>query len=366
MDDPWVGGVLEIVQSVFMVQQNRSADERAICAAIVSEVLLYLAPENIFGSKRSPWNQTRKDFGYHLIKFLTIDLTASFSQLHALFNSSEYAPLADLQATNFDIISKFLLYLLQSEDIESIGMGSEYILKLREDMDVTFRLSIEFLRDRWNTVSSTTSKKLACGPPQNDKLVLSVIRALSIWLSEGGSVCTDAEDLTDALVGLWPASSSCNLDFRPWIVGTLHSILENPESLNRFIFLDGPRKICADLLRIYRTGPGDDAEILKGNDEARLLLSLMGRNKAVAQPLQRDVLVTLTAGYCAFQNSPLGLGLSVSLLQVAVRCISTSVERKNLGEIADDLANWVEKKGDQLEDWVKREIRQIRDEIRDG
>lgn len=362
MADPWVGQVLDIVQSVLLAPRNRSTEERAECVRIISEVLIYLPPDNIFGSTRGEWNRTREDFGYHLIKFLTIDLTAAFSQLHAALDSSEYAELAERHAANFDVVSKFLLYLLECDDIEKIGMEPQHILKLREDMDATFQLAIEFLRDRWDatcTPDGEAPKVLTCGAPQQDVLICSMLRTLSLWLSEDGSLCAEAVELMDVYLGLWPAGNRDALDFRPWIIGILHSILEHPGALEKFASTHGEETVCRDLLQIYRQGPQDDSEMLQGVDEARLLLSVIDQGNTLSRACRKDVVETLKASYAAYRQSSLGLGLSVTLLQVTQHCITNAGEKKDLTEVIGNLRTWTAEKADAVEDWVKTDLEHI-------
>lgn len=349
-----------------MASSNRSTEERAVCVNIISELLLYLPPESIFGPVRGDWNKTGKDFGYHLIKFLTIDLTAAFSQLHAAFDSSNYAQLAERHAANFDLLSKFLLYLLECEDIQAIGIEPQYILKLREDMDTTFKLAIEFLRDRWDVASATDgdiAPKIACGAPQDDVLVCSVMRALSIWLSEDGSLCLDAVDLIDVFVGLWSVGDQSTLDFRPWVIGVLHSILDQPGAMDRFVALGGQTTVCDDVLRIYHNGPDENTEILKGIDEARLLLLIIDQGAPLSRSLRKDVLQTLAANHKKYQQSSVGLGLSTVLLQVAKQCTSNIAEEKIWAEVAIDLRKWVNECGNEVGEWIRPELDMMMEDI---
>lgn len=202
--------------------------------------------------------------------------------------SSSYPVISQRLACSYDILTAFVGYLVQLDSVfERTELDPENLLKLRGIMGEALSLTIEFLRDRWDAKFAGaagyqmdtsgerriqprdgTSLNIAWdaagieGGLVRDPLVISAIRALSLWLREDDSLRKEAGGLMDVFLGLWKQSTEHQVnsstperivDYRLWLVSALAGTLMEKNGREMFKIHSGWDVIWLDIQNAYRS-----------------------------------------------------------------------------------------------------------------
>lgn len=219
-----------------------------------------------------------KPFSYLFVSLLLIDLRSSFSSLLSKLNDPEYSTISKRLAAAFDVVSAFIGVLLRSQDEEPqhpsrpLKISPEIILKLRKAIGETMSITIEYLRDLWDTVhGAETSQSTQSGTSQTsdgvlltvtwdsigdriyeDELVVAALQTLSVWLREddGDALRVEGVGLMDIFMQLYQANS--RFDFKRPILMALEGITATSKGVESFISHNGWEVLSLDLDSIVK------------------------------------------------------------------------------------------------------------------
>ena len=210
---------------------------------------------------------------YLFITMLLIDIRATIPSLQEKLHSNEYPTISTRLTKSYDIISAFIGFLghiteemERSEHTFSSPIPLDLLLKLRVSISETMALTIEYLRDRYdsstagaaglhpsvrssNGESSSEPRPIAWDTSTGmfeDPLTLSQLRALSLWLrDEESDLRKEAAGIMDVLLALY--QSDGEQDFRDPVCVALSGIIETPEGIEAFLREEGWEIFTKDL-----------------------------------------------------------------------------------------------------------------------
>ena len=335
---------------------------------LLAASLLQAYPEkapNLLFSDRSPKSSSKdfesKPFSYLFINLLLIDLRSSFPTLLPKLNSAEYPGISQRLSAAFDIISSFIGFLVrrldEDDDTSSIDfkMPPDLLLKLRKDISETVSLTIEYLRDRWDSSVAGASglhPDARAGTAVNsegtrltltwesmkdnvteDPLILAGIRALAIWTreDENENLRTESAGLMDLFIELYKSSHTGAVDFRYPILLALEGILDTEDGVDGFLSQGGWDVLFADLetiinhtLKDITSGASLSASAARGLEAVRVLLAVVDHSSTTY--LKEDWMnaVTTTTGLKAPSSSspPIVIELNIAMLQLSTALLS--------------------------------------------
>jgi hypothetical protein len=238
-------------------------------------------------------------------------------------------------SAGYDVIVAFLHVLLQivedDEDIVETSnepiMSPDLLLKLRGDLSETFSLTMEYLRDRWDSSrfgalglhpdarapqqsTSNTPLPLTWDNPSlslsKDPITLAGLRAISIWLREDDNptLHKQALGIMDIMLTLYTESNdSSEVDFRPPVLTALSALLQSSDTaVQDFLQGDGWSILSSDLL----STPSDTTALkIPGEriqDIVRVLLAVV-ESDYVQSSKEAWMTVITTAVQC-FRHNP--------------------------------------------------------------
>lgn len=199
---------------------------------------LALTPEGseaIFKARSHSSDLDKKPDSYLFITMLVIDIRSTIPSLQEKLHSEDYLATSERLGRAYDIVSAFIGFLIQSLDLMSgddhfsnhygsVGpMPVDLLLKLRTNISETMSLTIEHLRDRYDSSTAGTaglhpaarssidrsSPLLIAWDTSNgmfaDPLTLSQLRTLSLWLrdEENDALRKEAAGVMDVLLALY-------------------------------------------------------------------------------------------------------------------------------------------------------------------
>lgn len=311
--------------------------------------------------KTSQRAEESKPFSYLFINLLLIDLRASFPSLLSKLNSAEYPAISQRLSAAFDIISSFIGFLVRRLDEDEDSSSSDFkmppdlLLKLRKDLSETMSLTIEYLRDRWDssvagasglhpdaragTASTSEGSRLtltwdSLNPKDNvtdDPLILAGIRAIAIWIreDENENLRTETAGLMDMFIDLYRSSNTGTVDFRYPILLALEGILDTESGVDMFLGQGGWEVLFADLdtiLREIRRHPGISilTTASRGIEVVRVLLAAVDHSTTTYVKEDWMSAVTTTAALTAPpKSSPaIVVELHIAMLQLSTALLS--------------------------------------------
>ncbi|CAG8972953.1 hypothetical protein HYALB_00001373 [Hymenoscyphus albidus] len=301
-----------------------------------------------------------KPFSYLLIDLLLIDLRASFPSLLAQLNSTEYTFTSQRLAAAFDILSSFIGFLVRSLDDEGDGipafsMPPDLLLKLRKDIAETTSLTIEYLRDRWDssfagasglhpsarigTAATSEGTRLTLtwesmkDNVMTDPLILAGIRALSIWIreDENENLRNESSGLMDMFMELYKESNKNAVDFRYPILLALEVIALYDNGVQGFLEQSGWEILANDLQSIFQTllgshSPNDSSgisEASRGLQIVRVLLAVLDNPTASFPQEEWLAAIPMTASIKPTKSAnPIILELQIAALQLSTALLT--------------------------------------------
>jgi hypothetical protein len=315
-------------------------------------------------SGKAPQNDESKPFSYLFINLLLIDLRSTFPTLLSKLNSPEYPEISQRLSAAFDIISSFIGFLVRALDEDYGTMSSELkmppdlLLKLRKDLSETMSLTIEYLRDRWDssvagasglhpdaragTAATSEGTRLTLtwdsikDDTTQDPLILAGIRALAIWVreDENENLRSESAGLMDMFIELYKSSSSGTVDFRYPILLALEGILDTEDGVDAFLGQEGWEVLFADLETIMHSALKDPkpartpapslSSAARGLEIVRILLAVVDHMSTTYPREDWMKAVTTTAALKAPPSSaaPIVIELHIAMLQLSTALLS--------------------------------------------
>lgn len=322
----------------------------------VLQILGTLAPTKegsqvLFGARDKEKKSDKKPDSYIFVTVLLIDIRSTIPSLQEKLHSAEYPEISERIANAYEITSAFIGYLVHFEatdsDNEDDGPGPMFsapmpvdlLMKLRVNISEVMSLTIEHLRDRYDSSTAGAaglhpSARAPNGGSSNplpiawdtssgilkDPLTLSQLRPLSLWLSgeENDALRREASGIMDVLLSLYRDTS--NRDFPPAVLLCLEGIIEIPEGVEAFLREEGWAILAADLDHILRIGQ----EHAHGIEIVRVLLRVAEAD--VTGPAKEEWMSIVDLARQSVAHAPkttdpdpdLDLDLGVAICQLAV------------------------------------------------
>ena len=207
----------------------------------------------------------------------------------------------------YDILSAFIMYLVRGIDEDPDitehsapnDLTPDLLLKLRRDLSETFSLTLEFFRDRWDATVSGAGELDPDArtdpnaplpltwdnpsiPPTEDPIIISGLRALSLWIREDDNSQLHKETIgvTDMLVSLYSSSITpdSRTDFRHPILLLLSGLLPlSDEAVQLFLDQNGWSILSSDLKQCFVLFQQDEVRPLPAltQDLIRVLIAIV-------------------------------------------------------------------------------------------
>ena len=257
----------------------------------------------VFGAEDRDEKTDQKPRSYIFVTVLLIDIRSTIPSLQEMLHSAEYPEISERVARAYDIVSAFIGFLVQS--LEAMDLHSEdesptpafsalmpvdLLLKLRASISEVMSLTIEHLRDRYDSStagaaglhpSARTPSEGSSNPLPiawdtstgitKDPLTLSQLRTLSLWLhnEENDALRQEASGIMDVLLALYQDPS--DQDFRYPVLLSLEGIIETPQGVEAFLREEAWAVLAADLESILPVF----SEHARGIEIARVLLAVV-------------------------------------------------------------------------------------------
>jgi len=206
---------------------------------------LAMTPEGsaaIFNPQFERSNQDQKPESYLFTTMLLIDIRSTIPCLQEKLHSEDYLATSERLGRAYDITSAFIGFLIRSLEMmsdddsmhpaTSAPMPVDLLMKLRINISETMSLTIEHLRDRYDsstagaaglhpsarsTIDQFSPLPIAWDTSSGifaDPLILSQLRCLSLWLrdEENDALRKEAAGIMDVLLALYQHNG--DQDFR--------------------------------------------------------------------------------------------------------------------------------------------------------
>lgn len=317
----WVSATASYIQRLV---SSRPTPEARAAYTSAAAALLQAYPDQASELLFKDTTNTDKPFGYLFINLLLIDIRSSIPTLLASLNSSPYKQTSKRLASDFDILCLFIGHLVRSledESLETLIMPPDSLLRLRKGIAETMSVTMEYIRDRWDAAragtmgldpsaraskaetSTGTHHTLAWDSMDNgteaDPLVLSALRALTLWLreDENDQLRKEGTGLMDILLELFTDSSTATLDFRPPVLVGLEGLVAMDKGRNIFLQTGGWGTLTQALVRILQNHGElkDQREATVCVDTVRVLLAVAEGQETTAETWLD--LITAVAGW---------------------------------------------------------------------
>lgn len=277
----WIPYAIDLVRTT--IKKQPTSRGRNACIKLVANLIQALPPASRFSfelfNESASQNNDSNPFSYIFINLVLIEIRSTIPSLLESLASASYASTALRLASCYDIMSAFILYLLQyldqdadvTEGPPSSVLSPEQFLRIRKDFAETLSMTLEFFRDRWDaTVSGAggldpNARNDPNAPlaltwdnpsvsPVGDPIILAGLRALSLWLREDENVelAQEATSLMDMYMALYSSSmeNSAKVDFRHAILTCLTGLLVgSDDAVQQFLDQKGWSILQEDLLQ---------------------------------------------------------------------------------------------------------------------
>jgi Neurochondrin len=306
--DAWISPALLAMKLQIVRQPKRDLRESSV---LLAGSLLRNTPSSmdfptlLFTSPSTVDAETLKNFSYLFVMLLLVDIRSTIPVLMSTLADSSYPSVSFRLALSYDLLSAFLSVLLRHSEEDGdefdifggIQITPDQLLKLRKDLTETFSLTFEYFRDRWDAAiagapglhqtarapdPSTTSAPLPLTwdnpilPPAKDPIIISGLRAASLWLREDDneSLRSQALGILDMLLDLYKSISENPEDagFRQPILTALHGVLPSSNTaVQDFLDQNGWRILTDDFMEHFK----NNSLISQLQDIIRVLLDVV-------------------------------------------------------------------------------------------
>lgn len=315
----------------------------------------------------------QKPLPYLLITMLLIDIRASIPSLQEKLHSQDYPVISARLARAYDIVSAFVVYLVQSLDKmlddesfqrePAAPMPVDLLLKLRTNISETVSLTLEYLRDRYDSSTAGaaglhpdarfTNGESASNPLPiawdtssgmfSDSLILAQLSCSSLWLrdEENDTLRQEAAGITDVLLALYERGEDSkalgeneqnarggNKIFRSTVLVALEGVIETPAGVEAFLHEDGWNILAKDLVE----NAENVQEHPQGIEIIRVLLAVL--ESCSVRPAKEEwmFLVGLASKTLSSTAEEANLEFAIAVSQLAVELLVKAphgVRKKN-------------------------------------
>ena len=288
----------------------------------------------------------QKPISYLFVTVLLIDIRSTIPSLQEKLHSTEYPDISERVARAYDIISAFIGFLVQSleamdNDEENDGPGPAFsaplpvdlLMKLRTSISEVMSLTIEYLRDRYDSSTAgaaglhpsarNSNEGVSNGLPIawdtsngmfKDPLTLSQLRTLSLWLrdEENDALRKEAAGIMDSLLALYRDTS--DQDFRFPVLLALEGVMGTPDGVESFLREEGWACLATDLESILPI----PTEHVRGVEIVRVLLAVVEADVTGSAKEDWMPIVELARQSVVHPSDKTSLELGVAICQLAV------------------------------------------------
>ncbi|KAI5776655.1 Neurochondrin-domain-containing protein [Geopyxis carbonaria] len=358
----WLALVYKYIRAITL--RGPSLEERKHCTFITAQLLDLFPGSLFFAADDADKQESNKPFSYIFIQLVIIDAQAAFSTLVEQINSPLYPDLVRRQASCFDIIVAYLTFLSNASSLSEIGLEPSLLLRTRNDIGETFKLSLEFLQDVWHStlpvfadgaIKSEEEAHATCSvlpsKAYTNSLVTSIVRALSLWLQEDDSLRKEAACVVGLLLDLWKTSDA-GIEVKSWIVAALDGITEETPGRKEFLDQGGCEILWNDIKFTHeKRSQATEADVHLSIEEARLLSSVVHAEKIANIDWAREVIRTI-GPTSVKTDKTYHVKLKVELCILGTGCVTTMshTDQKALSGELTQLRNAIEGLQSILED----------------
>lgn len=302
----------------------------------------------------------QKPSSYLFITMLLIDICATVPSLQEKLHSNDYNDISARLARAYDIVSAFVVYLVQSLEkmlddesanrVSSAPMPVDLLLKLRTNISKSMSLTVESLRERYD---SSTAGAAGLHPDArstngdsnplpiawdtssgmfSDPLVLAQLSCLSLWLrdEENDALRQEGAGIVDVLLALYErgddgvalgenekTAQDGHRIFRSTVLIAFEGIIETPEGVEQFLHEDGWKILAKDL-----AGNAQNVrEHLRGVEIVRVLLAVLESSSAGPAKEEWLSIVELANNTLASTTGEIDLDFGIAVSQLAVELL---------------------------------------------
>lgn len=304
----------------------------------------------------------QKPESYLFITMLLIDIRSSVSSLHESLHSSSYPATSERLIKSYDIISAFIGFLIQTLEQSSHAdqttfsspLPIDLLLKIRTNISETLSLTIEHLRDRYDSsiggaAGLHPSARAPTNPPSStplsiawdnstgiftDPLTLSQLRTLSLWLrdEENDALRMEAAGIVDVFLALYQHKGE--QAFRSPVLVALEGVIEASEGVDDFLREECWPILADDLTEIL---PNPSSHAL-GIEIVRVLLTVTESDTTGApQEEWMSILTLATTSLSSVQKPSLELPIAVAQLAVELLARAPRGMRERYSQQRQDL-----------------------------
>ncbi|MCJ1246039.1 hypothetical protein MMC30_003243 [Trapelia coarctata] len=189
----------------------------------------------LFDSSLEPASRGGTPLSFTFITTLLIDIRSTIPSIPEIHDKPGYLETSTRLANSYDLAFLYLDSLLEAEDPDDDNrqdasgdpparLPYKLLLKLQEDITQTMHLTVESLRDRYDTAAKDDTKLLQMAA---DTLVVSQIGALGFWLHDEDTA--SADDLLEVLLRL----CLCETPYRRLYAKTVEVMVRDRQDLQQ-------------------------------------------------------------------------------------------------------------------------------------
>ncbi|KAI9815504.1 MAG: hypothetical protein M1827_002638 [Pycnora praestabilis] len=399
----WLKDLSNVLRHTLVIDQT--SVNRTPATLILSRLLqMYPTtfPRHIFrASAPSISSQSTNPSLSLLLSLLLVNIRSSIPSHLELLSAPYYSNYSNARAAEYDILTAFVAYLMQSlDDDEGLLLPPDQLLKFRKDVAETMSLTIEFLRDRWDAESAGIdgSKNIKISEKgeeysikgkdyskmATDSLTLATIRALAIWLREDDneSLRNEAAGIIDVLLGLYSPKGKAEpeqylsgeesegqhshfgerLEFSSPVLIAFEGILCTSGGIEAFLAGNGWAILWGDLKSILTS----NEDSLRGIEIVRVLLQVTEADVTGPSREEWMSIITTASGLPKSQSNA-DMELQVAVWQLSVELLSRapagmikrhSDEAKKITRVAEEVLRNLtgEKRKDDIVDGLSEVI----------
>jgi len=332
--------IMEILHSLIMTPEGSSA----IFHTDPGQV-----PNNGVDHKPSSWL---------FVTMLLVDIRSTIPSLQEKLHSGDYPAVSARLVRAYDITGAFIRYLVHCLERMLDGDGTapmpiDLLMKIRVNISETTSLTIEYLRDRYDSSTAgaaglhpdarSTNGESSSNPLPiawdtsvgmfSDPLTLSQLSVLSLWLrdEENESLRKEAAGIMDVLLALYKegddrkaleeGGDSATDDgfriFRSAVLFALEGIIETTDGVEAFSREDGWALLAGDLTNLVP----NSQEHPRGIEIVRVLLAVLESGAAGPAKEEWMSLVALANSALASTSDEADLEFGIAVSQLAVELL---------------------------------------------
>ncbi|KAG4303491.1 hypothetical protein PCANB_000219 [Pneumocystis canis] len=267
-----------------LIKEDQSDSTRKLTSSLLCLILRLQGIDFVLSCASNP--EEARTFCIFFTNLTCVDIRSILPTVMKKLTSKEISEEYQRLSTDYEILESVIIYLSSAENL--IFQSSELLL-LQRSFKEAFEESIDFLKDRWESLKKNKNKLEMNYPDISDDLiVISSVRSLCLWLKEDESLVNYAISIMDMFMYLWKGKSSYNIDYRLWICNGLQGIVVTEEGWNHFCNLGFWDVISVDLMRNYLE-ESDEYFMYIGLSEYELLLQIVEKYQKLPENLHNII-----------------------------------------------------------------------------